>query len=307
MVDVASITYEIIYITMQEHHLLILGAGWSSTFLIPLLRARRLSFAATTRDGREVAGEKTIKWSFNPEGNSSTLAKDKNQFSKLPFAKHVLITFPLKDRGQSKLLVEGYKHVYSGKEVRFIQLGSTGIWQCLQPSLWTTRHSPYTKDNPRAIAEDELLSLDGCVLNLAGLWGGERQPKNFAGRVAKTKEDVKGKTSLHMIHGQDVARVVLAVCEKWEKVGERQRWMVTDGFVYDWWALFAGWAREAKVDDNSVKDKDEEPSSLAKWVFELMEERDVRALPRSMESLGRCYDVRELWKALGIAPLRARI
>jgi hypothetical protein len=30
----------------------------------------------------------------------------------------------------------------------------------------------------RAIAEDELRDLGGCVLNLAGLYGGERDPKN---------------------------------------------------------------------------------------------------------------------------------
>ncbi|KAK5170434.1 uncharacterized protein LTR77_005022 [Saxophila tyrrhenica] len=286
---------------MQEHHILILGAGWTSTFLIPILRARNLSFVATTRDGREVAGAKTIKWSFDPEQDS--ISKDKNQFSDLPLAKHVLITFPLTGEGQSKTLVNGYQHAFKGKGVRFIQLGSTGIWSGAAPG-WVDRHSSYNTDNSRAIAEDELLGLDGCVLNLAGLWGGERQIRNYVGRVAKTKEDVKGKGSLHMIHGQDVARVVLAVCEKWEK-GRGERWMVTDGFVYDWWALFAGWAADAEDKDGDKEDP--EPSPQAKWVYELMTEENIRALPRSMETLGRSYDVRELWRTFGLAPLRARI
>jgi hypothetical protein len=288
---------------MQEHHLLILGAGWSSTFLIPLLRVRNLSFAATTRDGREVAGAKTIRWSFDVEEDTANISIDKSQFSKLPFAKHILVTFPLKDHGQSKKLVRGYQSVYSGKEVRFIQLGSTGIWQIQQPSIWVDRHSPYNEENSRAIAEDELRSLGGCVLNLAGLWGGERQPKSWVSRVAKSKEDVKGKGSLHLVHGQDVARAVLAVCDKWDDA-EGQRWMVTDGFVYDWWALIAGWAREG---ENAEKDKDDQPSNFAKWVYELMVEEDIKALPRSMEVLGRCYDVREFWRTFGMAPLRARV
>ena len=51
--------------------------------------------------------------------------------------------------------------------------------------------------------------------------------------------------------------------------------MLTDGFVYDWWALFASWADVA--DDQ------------ARWAYQLMTEEGIKALPRSMEALGRCY------------------
>jgi hypothetical protein len=44
----------------------------------------------------------------------------------------------------------------------------------------------------RAIAEDELRDLGACVLDLAGLYGGEHDPKNWVMRVATTKEQVKG-------------------------------------------------------------------------------------------------------------------
>ena len=54
------------------------------------------------------------------------------------------------------------------------------------------------------------------MLNLAGLWGGERQAKNWIGRVAATKEQLKGKTSLHMVHGEDVARAIIAVHQNFE-------------------------------------------------------------------------------------------
>jgi len=53
--------------------------------------------------------------------------------------------------------------------------------------------------------------LGGCVLNLSGLWGGERQPRHWLDRVAGSKEKLKDKTSLHMVHGVDVARSILAV------------------------------------------------------------------------------------------------
>ena len=191
--------------------------------------------------------------------------------------------------------------------VRVVQLGSSGIWQIPQDHLWTTRHSPYNKENDRAVAEDELLGLGGSVLNLAGLWGGERQPKTWVSRVAKTKEDVKGKRSLHLVHGMDVARAILAVTADgkhgWEKA-KGQRWMLTDGFVYDWWSLMAGWA-DVKTDSSDAVDA--EPADTAKWVYELMREEDVRALPRTFEMLGRCYDTREFWETFGLAPLKARI
>ena len=288
---------------MQEHHLLILGAGWTATFLIPLLQARNLTFAATTRDGRKVAGAETIAWSFDPDEDES-ISPQKSQFAKLPLAQNILITFPLTGAGQSKTLLSGYSAVHPGKDIHFIQFGSTGIWQIKQKSHWVDRHCPYNEENSRAVAEDELLGLDGCVLNLAGLWGGERQPKNWVGRVAKTKEDVRGKRSLHLIHGMDVARAVLAVTSHtsmW-KEARGERWMLTDGFVYDWWALMAGWA-----DVKQEEDGDREPSEFATWVYELMEEEGVKALPRSMETLGRCYDSREFWRTFGLAPLRARI
>jgi len=282
---------------MQELDLLILGAGWTSTFLIPIARKRQFNFAATTRDGHEVAGAATLKWIFDPSG-------DDKQFSNLPLAKNVLITFPLTGEGQSKALISGYQSAWGGKSshggIHFIQLGSTGIWQISQESCWTSRKSPYNTSNSRAIAEDELISLGGCVLNLSGLWGGERDPRNWVSRVAKSKDEVKAKASVHLVHGVDVARAILAVMSKWDSA-KKQRWMLTDGLVYDWWTLFARWA-DVKGDD-----VDPQPSNQAKWVYELMVENDVKALPRSAETLGRCYDSREFWTTFGLTPVKAGV
>lgn len=181
--------------------------------------------------------------------------------------------------------------------MNWIQLGSSGIWgtPSKEEGIWMDRKSKYDTANKRAEAEDELLSRNGTVLNLSGLWGGERQPSNWVSRVAKTKDDVEKKGSVHFIHGTDVAKAVVAVVEGFEKA-KGERWLLTDMYVYDWWSLIMGWAG-----------KGEEGEKYAIWVRELMEEKKLRALPRSMEMLGRCLDSREFWKTFGIVPVGGRV
>jgi hypothetical protein len=79
--------------------------------------------------------------------------------------------------------------------------------------------------------------------------------------------------------------------------------MLTDLIVYDWWALILGFAGEVDVENKN----EERQKSQIKWVGELMEETKIRALPRSMEELGRCYDTREFWNKFRLMPVRARI
>jgi hypothetical protein len=163
--------------------LLIVGAGWTSTFLIPLLESYKISYAATTTNGRD----NTLTFKFDPESD------DLRPYKSLPSAKTVLITFPLTGTGQSKKIVELYRTVHSSNQSssstpNWIQLGSTGIFSA--PG-WNDQTSPYNKENARAIAEDELLHLNICsstVLNLSGLYDDEkRKPQNWVARVAKTK------------------------------------------------------------------------------------------------------------------------
>lgn len=266
--------------------LLILGAGWTSTFLLPLLKSHHFTFAATTTNGHPIPDlSKTIPFRFDPASS------DEEPYRRLPSATSILITFPLKGKGQSTNLVEMYNSVHAqGKEDRkWIQLGSTGVWK---GEGWHDRHSPIDMDNQRGVAEEELLSLCGkqaCVLNLAGLWGGVRQPKNWISRVAKSKEDVKGKGALHLVHGEDVGRGVLGCLEKWENVG-RGRWLVDDLRGWDWWDLILAWEGEGE---------------FGRWVVELMEEEGVRALPRGRERLGRVLDGREFWRKVEMVPSKS--
>ncbi len=79
--------------------------------------------------------------------------------------------------------------------------------------------------------------------------------------------------------------------------------MLTDLHVYDWWSLILGFAGELDAQNGN----DERAKKQIKWIGELMEEQGVRALPRDMETLGRCYDTREFWNTFGIMPTRSRI
>lgn len=134
-------------------------------------------------------------------------------------------------------------------------------------------------------------------MNLAGLYGGaERQPRGWVGRVARSKEEVRGKGGLHLIHGRDVARGIVAVHRCFEGVGGK-RWIVSDLRVYDWWELVLSWGRGGEG----------EGLQYEKWVLELMEEEGVRALPRDGERLGRRLDGRGFWKAVGGWPESGRL
>jgi nucleoside-diphosphate-sugar epimerase len=179
-------------------------------------------------------------------------------------------------------------------------------------SVWHDRHAPIDPSNARGIAESELLSLSSSstptsVLNLSGLWGGARDPKHWVLRVAPTKDKLAAKGSLHMIHGMDVARAVLAVHAR-VAAAAGQRWLLTDGRVYDWWDLASAWgpgAAAAGGEDGGSEENARNPH--ARWVRELMHEHGVRALARPAEQLGRALDSREFWDVFEVEPVMARL
>lgn len=332
--------------------LLILGAGWTYQFLHPLLSCSNITHAATTTTGRDG----TRRFQFDPDSDDPT------PFQALPRADYVLITFPLKGRGPSAKLLSLYAETHPQSRTRaegtattttaptdsttidsttkWIQLGSTGIYTA--PG-WSDSDSPVDGSNERGVAEAELIGLGGCVLNLAGLYGGGREPRNWVVRVAKTKDMLAAKGALHLIHGKDVARAVVAVLTADGQantgggeglgVGGKgslfgRRWIVADCVSYDWWSVV--WdcmgesdnrnhshrpseAREGGGDENRVKDEEdtakakanaEERSKYRRWIFELMQEQNVRCLPRSLDLLGRKLDAREFWQRVRLLPER---
>ncbi|ESK83222.1 hypothetical protein Moror_3279 [Moniliophthora roreri MCA 2997] len=280
--------------------ILILGAGWTSTFLIPLCQRRQLSYAATSRSG----SNDTVPFTFDPE------SEDPKAYEALPDAKTVLITFPITLKGASERLVRMYNKTRKDKELKagFIQLGATTVWgesgrrnaNPTKPTTheWFDRHSPLNPSD-RGDAESELLALfpevPTTVFDLAGLWGGSRSMRNYVGRVAPSKDVLKNKGSIHMIHGEDVARAILAVHGDFDKASG-ERWILSDMRVYDWWELVSAWG--------SNPGNEEDPGPQPGWVRELMREEGVRALPRPVEQLGRALDAREFWEVFGLSPTK---
>lgn len=108
--------------------ILILGAGWTATFLIPLCVEKNIKWAATTRGG-STDPYTTIPFNFDQDDESEE--KLDKQCKQLPDAKTVLVTFPLTTKGAVGRLVQGYrksrKDGRGGQEL-WVQLGTTSIW-----------------------------------------------------------------------------------------------------------------------------------------------------------------------------------
>lgn len=286
--------------------LLVLGAGWTYQFLQPLLSHHKISHAATTTTGHN----DTIPFRFDADSDDVT------QYHSLPNADYILITFPLKGRGPSAKLLSMYQKTHSHstdpapqpsreRGPRWIQLGSTGIFTSQD---WNDESSPIDTANERGIAESELIELGGVVLNLAGLYGGGREPRNWIARVAKTKEQLASKGALHLVHGVDVARAIVGVVSNGDKDAIfGRRWIIADGMSYDWWALTWEWMGETQEPnaDEIIPQRAEDKWKYRQWVLELMDENNVRALPRAPELLGRKMDSRAFWKAVGLLPERS--
>lgn len=286
--------------------LLVLGAGWTYQFLQPLLSHHKISHAATTTTGHN----DTVPFRFDADSDDPT------QYHNLPNADYILITFPLKGRGPSAKLLSMYQKTHSHsidpaphpsreRGPRWIQLGSTGIFNAQN---WNDESSPVDTANERGIAESELIELGGVVLNLAGLYGGGREPRNWIARVAKTKEQLASKGALHLVHGVDVARAIVGVVSNGDKDAIfGRRWIIADGMSYDWWALTWEWMGETQEPsaDETAPQRAEDKLRYRQWVLELMEENNVRALPRAPELLGRKMDSRAFWKAVGLLPERS--
>ncbi|TFK99333.1 hypothetical protein BDV98DRAFT_650811 [Pterulicium gracile] len=302
--------------------ILILGAGWTASFLAPLCTARNVVYAATTRDGRDG----TIPFAFDPESDDNT------SYRPLPDATTVLITFPITQAGGSARLVKLYNETRQStvnNRSRFIQLGTSSMWgnHALQgvpralrkqanenkepaPQLpigfkWYDRNSDMTPSD-RSNEEDELLKLSPSVpttvLNLTGLWGGQRQPRKWIGRVAATKEMLQSKGSLHLIHGHDLARAILAVHDNFDE-SSGQRWLLNDMRCYDWWDLAHAWSSGDAEGAGGESDR----GPQAKWVQEFLLDEGIRGLPRNVELLGRALDSREFWSTFKLVPQFARV
>jgi hypothetical protein len=110
---------------MEPVEILILGAGWTFQFLIPLLKENSISYSATNRRSSDTVCTlaPSIEFTFDP------ISEDPAPYHALPDATTVLITFPITIPGAVQRLVNHYKSTRSQKvPVSFILLGSTRAW-----------------------------------------------------------------------------------------------------------------------------------------------------------------------------------
>ena len=260
-------------LTATETQLLIIGQGFIGAYVHDLLTSKQIPTVSTSTTGRNG----TIKFVFDP------LASDASQFEALPNTYTILVTFPIKQAQGVLNFIRLYQQTHPGaSQPKIVLLGSTSAWK----EGIVDRHSPCDATYDRLDAENVVLQHGGVVLNLAGLWGGKRQPMNWVERVAKSKEMLAAKTSLHLIHGYDVARVVLALLTEFTP-GER--WVLTDLHVYDWLELCLSWGVYLDTSGDIVA------SDQAKWVNEIITEKNIASLPRPQSQLGRIVSSTETW------------
>ncbi|KDN45607.1 hypothetical protein K437DRAFT_256531 [Tilletiaria anomala UBC 951] len=287
-------------ISSRSVDLLLLGTGWTGSFLLPIAADAGFRTASTTRDG----SNGTIPFHFDPDVDGDD---DLEQYMRLPNATTVVIIFPLYDGEHSKRLVRSYERTRDEDVARprFILLGSTGIYNngstlqakiawdspktALPPmtelkgklkkhqktprSPWIDRNSEYDTTNPRAAAEDAFLALSTAsppsrvsVLCLSGLWGHGRSPRRFIAAMASSKQRLRALGSLSLVHGRDVVRAILAMHSLWARA-EGQRWVLTNDRYYDFWDLASRWGGAGEAGRNHPP-----RGPQGKWVQELMAE-----------------------------------
>jgi hypothetical protein len=207
--------------------ILLLGSGWTSRFLLPILKSEGISYAYTRRTPGNSGDVHAFSFEVAKEGKSNL-----SSFQALPKADLVLIVFPLTSSEFVDNIVETYEEAKACQPA-WLALGSTGAWS----KGIITSSSPVVDTNIRAVSEEHLLSLNTntrptAVLNLAGLYGGERNPVNFAKKVGETMEKLEGKTSLHLVHGKDVGQAIVGMWEALQDTRRKEalwgkRWIVT--------------------------------------------------------------------------------
>lgn len=297
---------------------LLLGSGWTSAWLLPELFSQDITFAYTNRTGTKppwlaLPGHHPVKWTCPGAGESRI--QWRRSFKDLPVARLVVVVMALNDDVAAKELISSY-HAYvheksagAAERPKFCILSSTGAYG--KGRHTSADRPPISGASPRYIAESALLSTfkrDIVVLSLAGLYGGStRHPLNWLSKVAGDEEKLGTKGSLHLVHGKDVTQAVLGVWHQLEHSGRNdkssvwgQRWIVTDGRVYDWWQL----ALELPPQDS------EDRSKYAKWVNKLKSQHGVKHLPRPVGSaeqgppqyLDRELSSDSFWEVIGKKP-----
>jgi hypothetical protein len=104
-------------------------------------------------------------------------------------------------------------------------------------------------------------------------------------------------SSTHPVHGEDVSSALILLHNSPSLLPDfsssspsNRRFIMTDTRVYDWWDLASWWGSNGQTEKEAT------------WVRELMQEEDVKTLPRDAGALGRVLDGRDFWELFKGAP-----
>ena len=207
---------------MSQQSLIVLGAGYTASFLLPLACERYAQVFATSR---------------NPDAHLSHLQPDQrvrfdltqpDTWSLLPRKSDLLWCFPAMPLD----LVQKFAEAASLSTRRVVVLGSTSAYDVgsstAYPPPWCDETAPIDLSKPRVQGEEYLRSHYGArILRVVGIYGPHRNPIDWirTGRVRPSRKYV------NLIHVEDLARVCLAACMR-AKAGEIYN--VADGTPRTW-------------------------------------------------------------------------
>lgn len=204
-------------ILSSQHPFVILGAGYTGSFLYRLAKEYGFQVFSTSR---------------SPEQHLTfTLSEDRVYFdleqpaswSNIPHPAHLIWCFPALPERQA----QAFAKEMQDKQCRLVLLGSTSAYPTgLDSTIDET--TPLKLHLPRVRSEENLrLHFGATVLRLAGLYGPGRNVLDWIrkGRIHNTGRFV------NLIHVEDVAAICLAACTQAD-AGER--YIVSDGTPRRW-------------------------------------------------------------------------
>lgn len=206
----------------MSQSLIILGAGYTARFLLPLASRHYSQLLATSRDPdrhlRHLAPGQRIRFD---------LTKNKT-WKNIPAETDLLWCFP----AAPPALVKRFAATLAVPSRRLVVLGSTSAYDVgasrEYPPAWIDESAPTDLTKPRVQGE-ELLRTDcgAIVLRVAGIYGPGRNPLDWirTGRVAPSRKYV------NLVHVQDLAKICLATLAH-GKAGEVYN--VSDGTPRTW-------------------------------------------------------------------------
>lgn len=116
----------------QQVDILLLGSGWTSKFLLPLLESEFISSASTTRSTPTTSTSYHLQLPDEPQDDApesqETIQQISNALRSLPSAKMIVQIFPCKSRERVRNLVKAFQETHLNQRPDWVQLGSTGAW-----------------------------------------------------------------------------------------------------------------------------------------------------------------------------------